>query len=277
MATEREREEELLLVLWLLLGRLQREAARGYSPVLLKAMVGLRRLVMQMQEDGIFRVYEWERLKVQIPGIIAPLEDELRRLIPEVMRGASGRSRTAAAAYAQTPERSEPEAESDDALLNSTVVAGIVLALELNGRFSRKVADDLDRLVRYRLSRGEPTSAIAEHVAATTTKKGKKVVTMKKGSWANGIRNRMRNMNQAAIWAQITREVELAWEDAGALEWEWLANLELRNCPICRALHGQRRPTADGFGYMPPVHPNCACVILPRRMKKPPREVAIDG
>jgi len=271
--TERERREELLTFLWLLSLRLQREADREIRPELMAVMMGLHRLISSLPEDGIFRVYEWERLKSQIPDIVLPLENKLREVLPKVMQEANTPAQKAAARFTRQDEIPAIPERDDEQLLNTTVVAGTLLALELGrqgerGRFSRKVTEDLDRLVRYRLNRGEKTKDIAEHTMATTIKGGKRVATLRKGSWANGIWNRAKNMVQSGVWQQANWNVKEVWRISGATKWQWRADLERRNCPICAALNRQYRDTYDGFGYHPGFHPNCGCVIVPTKYRQ---------
>jgi len=43
---------------------------------------------------------------------------------------------------------------------------------------------------------------------------------------------------------------------------EWVAKLDMRTCPVCRALDGQRIPADQDFDLEPPVHPYCRCMVI---------------
>lgn len=42
-------------------------------------------------------------------------------------------------------------------------------------------------------------------------------------------------------------------------EWQWLAQMGIRTCVVCRAMHGTRHPKAERLES----HPNCRCAMAP--------------
>ena len=54
--------------------------------------------------------------------------------------------------------------------------------------------------------------------------------------------------------------VSKSYQDAGIKQWQWMAALGERTCPVCEANHGQVFNWGD---EQPPIHPRCLCTIYP--------------
>ena len=64
--------------------------------------------------------------------------------------------------------------------------------------------------------------------------------------------------------ASSARAQRVAAEYAPGLVLEWVAFLDRRTCPTCRALDGQVVEARVGFDILPPVHPYCRCMTILR-------------
>lgn len=56
-----------------------------------------------------------------------------------------------------------------------------------------------------------------------------------------------------------------AYEEDGVKEYQWLAALDLRTCPLCRPLDNERFEVGKGIvgKTLPPRHPRCRCTTIP--------------
>ena len=46
---------------------------------------------------------------------------------------------------------------------------------------------------------------------------------------------------------------------------QWVANIDLKTCLLCRSLNGKIYSMDDSDFQEPPIHPNCKCEILPMK------------
>jgi hypothetical protein len=58
----------------------------------------------------------------------------------------------------------------------------------------------------------------------------------------------------------------------------WSAVLDRKTCPFCFGKDGQVRALHESFGAVPPVHPNCRCIVEIVRIPRPERliDVGLD-
>lgn len=63
----------------------------------------------------------------------------------------------------------------------------------------------------------------------------------------------------------VEQAAQKAYEEDGVEEYQWLATLDLKTCPLCQPLDGKVYKRIDGKvgANLPPKHPNCRCTTIP--------------
>ena len=264
-----DKEKKLLTLLVALTSRVENQLRLVGRQTLVPIYVLLRRLVLQLSATGVFRQYEWLRLRDQARRILMRLSDSFSsELLARLNLMEPGVRRIAADHInrplppATLPQRTMAETATD------TVVLGVPLSQQFapgtTNLFVERHLEDLDRTVQQGLLADRSTADIADDVIKVTTIRGEERGILATGSAARRAASKLRNFAAAAVWAVVNREAISVWETGGPREWIWIAVLDPATCPICRPLANQVRPTPAGFGITPPAHPNCRCVILPR-------------
>jgi len=263
-----EKEEELLALFLWFASRIEARIEREVRPVLRLAMLELRALVSEISEEGQFRIYEWQQIQGLALPILSTITGVLRVQIPPELEVIRPKIQKAAAEYVNQPV---PDIEPIDnqELLRKVVIGGITLNQILgspgvSNRLTINMAKDLDRLVRTSLFKEIPTSEIANKVVRTIERNGRVVSQIRRGSYANQILNRTNNTISAAVWDVANKTARGFWEDIAVPQqkWMWLATLE-NTCPVCLPYHRVQRKRLNDFPFLPSVHPNCRCVVLP--------------
>lgn len=268
--TEEEKQEKLLLLLLALARSTELRITSAVRQRLVSVMRRLRRLVQKMSPFGSFRQIEWARIQgLALPlleeitqAIRAVILPELQKLVPDVQD----------AAYDFIADEPGVEAElipkTQLQILTGTK-AGKATLLSLLGRgegysrFTLKMSDDLNRMVKGQLLADVPTQQISDKVIKVIPQRGTTAAIIRTGSYANQIWNRLENTAAAAVWDTTSKELLQVWQDVPATRWVWNAILDPNTCPICQPLDRQTRDEVGQFPFMPPVHPRCRCAIIP--------------
>jgi len=125
----------------------------------------------------------------------------------------------------------------------------------------------LERSLLPAFFKEESSRDVAAHVIGTRTIAGRSAGVATRGTVASAWRERLRAITAAALWAQLTPLQEQALQQSGTVstQWEWVAILDPKTCPICRPLDGQVAAAPQFFPRgAPPLHPKCRCVVIPR-------------
>ena len=263
-----EKEKKLLTLLVALTSRVENQLRLLSRQTLVPIYVLLRRLVLQLSSAGIFRQYEWLRLRDQARKILMSLSDNFGgELLARLNLMEPGVRHIAADHINKVlPPAATQRTMADTAA--TTVVLGAPLSQQfapgVTNLFVERHLQDLDRTVQQGLIAERPTADIANDIIQVTTIRGEERGVLNSGSAARRAVAKLRNFAAAAVWAVVNRETISIWETAGPREWIWIAVLDPVTCPLCLPLANQVRPTPAGFGFAPPRHPQCRCVILPR-------------
>ena len=268
---EQKRQEVFLLLLLALANETETRSLAGIRPKLVESMRRVRRIIQQLSPTGQFRVFEWSRLT---PALLAELEtisDALRFYLPPQLQTLAPDVQDRAYSYARPQDIEEPvlRPRTQQQTLLTTKSGALTLAalvgLQKGGRtrLALQMQKDLDAMVRTAIFQDKPTQQIADDVIKLIQSRGQVVATIKSGSFANRMWNRVRNTVVASTWDVVTSNLLETWEDLNVDTWVWNAILDPRTCPICAPLDGQTRSAATGFPYIPPVHPRCRCAVLP--------------
>jgi len=115
---------------------------------------------------------------------------------------------------------------------------------------------DIDRIsaqIRIGVTQGEPVDVIARRVVGTARLRGSDGVTqITRGNAAALTRTAVIHFTNSAREEFFLQNRNIATREV------WVATLDSRTCPICRALDGQRFQI--GEGRKPPAHIGCRCV-----------------
>lgn len=264
-----DREKKLLTLLVALATRVENQMRQIGRQALTPIYLLLRRLVLQLSDTGLFRQYEWARLRLQARQILMRLSESFSGELLSRLNLLERSTRQVAADHVNRRELLpiSPRTMADTAA--STNVLGSTLAEQFDRRgsgnlFVERHLQDLDKTVQAGLLNDRRTTQIADDVIGVTTVRGVERAVLTTGSAARRAVARLQNFVAASVWSVINRETVDVWRGSGPREWVWISVLDPATCPVCRPLNNQTRPTPAGFGISPPAHPNCRCVILPR-------------
>ena len=270
--TEREKQEQFLLLLLSLATRRERQILQDNRPFFLNAMRELRRLVQRMSPVGEFRQYEWARLRREVPRLINDLVDDFTNVLMPELVGLVAPIQEFGQDYADV-EQLTYTPQTEQQLLETVFIDKTKLPLAAyliyNGRLARDLENQLNRTVDVGLLRGDTTQKISNDILRLTVRNGQLVPVVRTGSFANRALTQVQNTMDGAVWGVINQNLKIAWQNTRPVRWAWNAVLDSRTCPICAPLDGKivpEPPTFVSTGYsrtLPPVHPRCRCVILP--------------
>jgi SPP1 gp7 family putative phage head morphogenesis protein len=258
-----------------------REASRVAQPILSAEEETLRGAEREL--DDIVREYE-----------------VTRRDTPEMAKAKIDRAAKVAAvallAYLLLRRRSSSSAGVDAAGRNLT---GIGLGALAGGILTRvrmipterpqvllrgAVASVTDRFRRIALTRVEPSRMVVtpSRIVPSAAVPGRPIspfrITPQPGSMPKpdmaGALQRAREATEGSVerivavetWDQANAEMRRAQAVASVVApeavREWVAKLDMRTCPKCKALDGKRIPADQDFEVEPPVHPYCRCMVM---------------
>jgi len=282
-----EEDQSYVFALLILARRVEKSVAAGIRVPLHTSFLAIRRLVLGLGAATIFRAYQWQQLRGQVMELLVPLNDalggrlisELHDLAPKV-RSRAGRK----AGIEPRPLRRDAVGTAQQTRVLGTSVFEEFDRSRGTSPFIRRQQIELEKTVQSGLLASKSTEQIADDVIGVTRRAGQEVPVVRTGSMARRVLNRVTNFIAGAVWDVVNTETIDVFDEAAAradapdtpldganaqpagrgVMWEWVAVLDPATCPICAPLGGQVRSSRNGFGYMPPVHPNCRCVLLPR-------------
>jgi SPP1 gp7 family putative phage head morphogenesis protein len=253
-----------MAILLALATRVERGISATVKPVLISVMLQLRRLLQQLSPDGLFRIYEWQRLQTRAVQALLPLRETLRSVLPSALAQMEPGIREQAARFLGLPAPARQIPRAPIELAAESTTSGKTIA-EVIDQLPARMAVDLDTTVRTGLLRQDSTEAIADKVIKVVTRQGVETPVIKTGSFANRMLNRVTNAVADVTWNVVNGNVMDIWGTTNQPNWIWSAVLDPKTCPICAPLDGEVRRSPAEFPVQPPVHPNCRCVILPTR------------
>ena len=264
----KEKQDELLALFLLFASQVEGRIEKEVRPILRLAMLELRQLINELSPDGQFRIYEWQQIQPLALPILSTISSVLRVQIPPELEVIRPKIQKAAAEYVDQPVP-EQEALSNQELLEKIVIGGVTLNAILGtpgtaNRLTINMAKNLDRMVRTSLFKELPTTEIADKVVRSLERNGRTIAQIRRGSYANQILNRTNNTITAAVWDVANESARDLWSDIAApnQQWMWLATLE-NTCPVCLPYHRVQKKNLNDFPFLPAVHPNCRCVVVP--------------
>ena len=264
----KEKQDELLALFLLFASQVEGRIEKETRPILRLAMLELRQLVNELSPDGQFRIYEWQQIQPLALPILSTISSVLRVQIPPELEVIRPKIQKAAAKYVDQPVP-EQAALSNQELLEKIVIGGVTLNAILGtpgtaNRLTINMAKDLDKMVRNSLFMELPTTEIANKVVRTLERNGRTIPQIRRGSYANQMLNRTNNTITAAVWDVANKSARELWSDIASpgQQWMWLATLE-NTCPVCLPYHRVQKRSLDDFPFLPAVHPNCRCVVVP--------------
>ena len=283
-------EEQLRLFIRQAFALVDREdqIVKGTNPAFLRAMAQVRQLVGTLPPEGdLFREQAWRQLLPQVRNALRPYNEEFAlqigsNLIEEAPEMAEEAVKMLEAvgvpaapqvpvAAAPSPFGRLPVAENVAAALRSKVNGKNVAKLfEQQGRlllsdWMRSNERVINNVVTKGILDGSPTPDIADGIAQIIQRQGQEYINAAGPTAARRIQADAKAIARTAVQDanhQVHEEVWKANEEALTdLEWEWVAVLDARVCPICAPLDGRRWPKrSDAPNW--PAHVNCRCQVV---------------
>ena len=262
---------------------------KGQSAALLRAMAQIRRLVETLPpEDSLFRERAWRELLPQVRDALRPYNEEFANqirlnLIEEAPEMAEETARMIEAVGAPAAPQ-VPTARAVPVDLGRLATADNVAAA-LQSRVNGKRVADLfeqqgslllsdwmrsnERAINNVVTKGildaAPTEEIAEGIVQIIRRQGIEYISTAGPTAGRTIESDAKAIARTAVQdanRQVHEQVWKANEDAlSDLEWEWVAVLDSRTCPICAPLDGKRwKKGTDADQW--PAHVNCRCQVV---------------
>ena len=263
-----EHQNEFLKLLLLLALRAERRAERFFNPELRSALNNVLYLLDDLPDTGFSRQIQWQQMQPVMFEALGDLEDVMSEKMPEIMEEQAGRASSAAANVMR-------------------IAAATTLLLPINReqvrdqarRTARRIADDIDRKVRSGILKDDSTQKIQDDIGRRVSKNGRQSVYTIKGTTSNLARSRMKNFVAGEVWKATSDATTQTWSELTEVVYVWNAILDPVTCPICRPLHQTIVQKPQSFVSVlnevspysrtsPPVHPNCRCCIMPRRIPR---------
>lgn len=272
MQVRTEEDQEKLLRSLLIIARgVEKETYSRYQAVMRLQHQGIRELIMTMEGEGAFRAYQWREAEKILDIVLQPIADLLAETFPPKLSLMEPTVQTKAAEF--IGKEPPPIAfRSGNAMLIKAVSADHTLdellgASGQDSRLVKRMAANIDRVVKIGLLTDRPTIDIADDVLRPVIRDNRETLTIAKGTVANQNLNITNNMIRAATWDIVEQNLLQVWREADIKKWTWNTLLDPDTCPICAPLNGETVDSIDEYEFVPPVHPNCRCSILPLRFE----------
>lgn len=252
--------------------RLRNKLLKDIGPTLKYSLKELRDLVLQLDNEGIFRQMQWQQLEdlssVPLERVARAVQGVLRETLNDVEAHGAAQG---AAYVAKSPPGAVniPVDEMLDRVVfdRSRYSLGKSLTPEkadMISRYARKMQEDYAKTVRAGLIADQPTKQIANHVANVRVIRGRDEALIKAATYANKMHSRVRNSIDGALGQTLARGQRRAWK--GLVKYIWVMDpaLEGKHCRICLGLSAREpQDSPSGFWKVPKWHPGCNCQILP--------------
>lgn len=235
-------------------------------------------LLDQLPTNNFERQLQWPRFRAALLPQIQAISDAIRELLfnriattNELLRGPLG-------TYFLLPPNAIRLPPLTEALDRTRVLAVPLSELftpsPVTGAspFALQLLRLLERSLIPAFLREEDSRSVASHVIGTRIVAGRQSGVVTKGTVASAWRERLRAITAASLWGQLTPLQEQALAQStpatGApvppVQWQWVAVLDPKTCPVCRPLDGEVASSPRMFPRgAPPLHPNCRCVVIP--------------
>ena len=271
MIKTKEDEEKLLALLLALASRAERMVTFRVRPVLADQMYKIRDVVLRMKEgskDIDIRSVEWVTLKRLLLQYLRPVNNILKDTLYQELRKVGPPVRELAAEYLDLPKpplllRSKKDLAAGVIVINRTLGDLLGDGRQL-GRLAPRMTLTIDKTVALGITEKEATKVIADKIIPQVKRGGTFYPTIAKGSTANAILNQITNTTSGAVWDLVNEELRDVWGDRDVTSWIWQARLDPLTCPVCAPLNGEIYETIEDVEQLPPLHPNCRCVVMPR-------------
>ena len=263
-----EDKEKLLVALLALSKRIEKQMMKRLNSTYVKAMMQLRKLILELEREGLIRTLQWDRLRSRVIQILRPIFVQLRDELPELLLRLDDNvvrviSRILEIEPPPFEERSKADIMRDTRLVQKRLIDIIGDGVLVPGSLYTTMFNDLDKTIRTEFLKDKPTNEIADKIIVTARRFGRNIPKIKTGSYANRELNLINNTVIGATWSVVNKNAEKMFDLVPAAKWEWVAKLDPKTCPICRPLDGMIRDNPSDFPFDIPVHPRCRCLIVP--------------
>lgn len=266
-----EDQEKLLRSLLILAKQTERAAFESYFIAMRVAMQGIRELILTMEGDGVFRAYQWAEGRKVLEAVLQPVADVIAETFPPKLSLLEPMVQEKAAAFVgkESPEMSirSGNAMMVKAMANADTLDELLGASGQDSIMVKRWAQNIDRVVKIGLLTDRLTEEIADDVLRPVIRNGRETMAIPKGTVANQNLNITNNMVRAATWDIVQQNSIKVYKEANVKKWVFNAKLDPDTCPVCAPMDGETADSPEEFAFIPPVHPNCRCAILPLRFE----------
>jgi SPP1 gp7 family putative phage head morphogenesis protein len=258
-----------IIRLLLQLGSIEKQLTGLVRPLLLKAMLVARDLILALPDNVMTRLLLWRINRMGVIPALAIYNDTFAGALGRSLAQLEPEARQRAAEYMgiELPAlavRPVPAVMKDTRVLEQTLTS---LFDRANAQgvspFMRQHMREIDRVVEVGILAEKPSTEIANDVVAHVVRKGEPNFVARAGTVFNRMRSRAEAVVANSVWAVSHAQEQIVWQPLNIQRWQWNATLDPKTCPRCAPLDGQIRESVNDFPYSPPVHPFCRCVILP--------------
>ena len=241
----------------------ERDVFARLRPLLITSLVQVRNLLLQaIPDEGLSRRLSYLAIKPRLEEALVTFNDTFKVVLADTLAELQVTTLGLAHDRLNGPTSTYEFFAASELLQLVKVFGGWSLQDYFQRRspsqFMKEILRLVDRTVERGLLQGLPTEEIVRQIVPeVVSRTGKPLLTIRKGTVLNAIRNRVEGTIAQAIWTVATQSERQVWDDDEVSEWIWSAVLDERTCPICTALDNRVEESRDDFPYSPPVHPNC--------------------
>ena len=258
-----------ILRLLLQLGSIEKQLTGFVRPLLLKALLVARDLVLALPDNVLTRQLLWRINRTGLIPSLAAYNDIFASALGKALVQLEPQARQRAAEYMgiQLPSmslRPIPMVMGDTRVLEQSLTTMFDRANAQGvSPFMRQHIREIDRVVEGGILAEKTSTEIANDLVAHVVRQGEPRFVARVGTVFNRMRSRAEAIVANAVWAVSHAQEQTVWQGENIQRWQWHALLDPKTCPRCAPLDGEIRENVSDFPYTPPVHPFCRCVILP--------------
>jgi SPP1 gp7 family putative phage head morphogenesis protein len=247
---------------------IERDVFAQLRPLLVASVVRIRDLIqLTVPDEGLSRRLAYQNIKPLLEDALVDFNDTFRDLLGEELERLQYTTLGMAHDHLNGDGSTYSFFTASELLDLVKVFGGYSLRSYFQRRspsqFMKAILKLVDRTVERGLMEGLPTEEIVNQIVPEVVNRGRPMLTIRRGTVLNAIRNRVEATIAQAIWTVATQSERQVWDEEDVKLWIWSAVLDERTCPICSPLDNLTEEDRDDFPYSPPVHPNCRCRILP--------------
>jgi SPP1 gp7 family putative phage head morphogenesis protein len=247
---------------------IERDVFAQLRPLLVASVVRIRDLIrLSVPDEGLSRRLAYQNIKPLLEDALVAFNDTFRDLLGQELERLQYTTLGMAHDHLNGDGSTYSFFTAGELLQLVKVFGGYSLREYFQRRspsqFMKAILKLVDRTVERGLMEGLPTDEIVNQIVPEVVNRGRPMLTIRRGTVLNAIRNRVEATIAQAIWTVATQSERQVWDEEDVKVWVWSAILDERTCPVCSPRDGQEEESRDDFDGLPPLHPRCRCRVLP--------------